>query len=178
MLDKITGMFTGVLTGYLLGMVTGFTVFDPNLDVWALLGFVGALIGIPAGLTLRVRRHRALILAAVIGFYVGQLLNLGLINDPGENGLDLLQNGLAGFALVAGGTLLGGWLGWRYRSAALGYILFAAVWGGFVGGLIFGVVLTLAPAQTMWGWMPSVAVSGAICAWLAWRAGARSQADT
>jgi len=36
----------GCLCGYILGWMLGWSLFDPNLDVWALASLIGALAGL------------------------------------------------------------------------------------------------------------------------------------
>jgi len=169
MLDKITGIFTGMLAGYLIGMTVGFTAFDPAWDLWALLGLVLALAGIGIGLLPAIRRSRSMILAAIMGFYLGLLLNFLVFGDVQENGLDLFQNGIGGFLCVAAGTSAGAWLGWRFRSAALGYALFAATFGGFLGGLGLGTALGFGEGTSMLVWAVPVILSGAVLGALTWQ---------
>ncbi len=138
MVDKVTGIFTGMLAGYLIGMVSGFTLFDPDLDVWALLGFVLALVGAVVGIIPPFRRRQSMILGAILGFYLGWLLNFLLFGSVEENGLDLLQNGFGGFLCTTLGIIIGTIAGWRYRSQELGHTLFAITFGGFLGGLALG----------------------------------------
>lgn len=174
-IDKITGIFTGMLAGYLIGMVIGFTLFDPNLDVWALLSFGCALLGIGVGLLAIVRRNRSGILAAIIGFYLAWLLQFLIFADAQENGLDLLQNGIGGFLIVISGTILGAWLGWRYRSEILGYTLFAVVLGGFFGGLILGMLAGLGDGSSMLVWSIFVILSSFVAGFVVWKMQTRSR---
>lgn len=169
MVDKITGIFTGMLAGYLIGMIVGFTVFDPDWDVWALLSFVLALAGIGIGLLPVVRRNRSMILGAIIGFYLGLLFNFLVFGDVQENGLDLFQNGIGGFLCVAFGVTAGVWLGWRHRSEALGYSLFAATFGGFLCGLGLGTALGLGKGTSMLTWAVPVIFSSGILGGITWQ---------
>jgi hypothetical protein len=164
MADKIVGIFTGMIAGYLIGMVIGFTVFDPNLDVWALLGFVLALVGGALGITPFFRRRANIVLCALIGFYFGTLAGILLFGSPEDDLFELLQKG--GLPLIAAivGTLTGAFIGTRLRSENLKLALFMALFGGFLGGYLFGVVLRLAPIQSFIGWSPSIIICGVVCA--------------
>ncbi len=168
-------MFTGMLTGYLTGMVVGFTVFDPEWDVWALLGLVLALVGLVAGLLPVVRRNRSVILGAIIGFYLGWLLNFLVFGDVDENGMDLFQNGIGGFLCTVFGLMLGAWLGSRYRSQAAGYALFAAAFGGFTGGLGTGTALGMGEGTSMLEWAIPVILTGSVIGLSAWWLQTRSR---
>ena len=169
LIDKATGIFTGMLAGYLIGMTVGFTAFDPDWDVWALLSFVLALAGIGVGLLPVIRRHRSVILGTIVGFYLGLLFNFLVFGDVQENGLDLFQNGIGGFLCVAFSVTTGAWLGWRYRSEALGYTLFAATFGGFLGGLGLGTVLGLGEGTSMLTWAVPVIFCSALLGGITWR---------
>ena len=166
MIDKTVGMFTGLLAGYFLGMIIGFTVFDPNWDVWALLGAVLAVAGLGVGLLPRFRRNKTVILGALLGFYLGTLLRVPLFGVEDE--FDLLENGIGSLICSLGGTLLGAWLGARYHSPALAYSLFAALWGGFVGGLLLGMAIDLGLEQSFTGMAPLVLACAVVLGGLAW----------
>lgn len=168
MIDKVSGMFTGMLTGYLIGMVVGFTVFDPEWDVWALLGLVLALVGLVAGLLPVVRRNRSVILGAIIGFYLGWLLNFLVFGDVNENGMDLFQNGIGGFLCTTLGLIAGAWLGSHYRSQAAGYALFAATFGGFFGGLVIGTAFSMGEGTSMLEWAIPVILTGSVIGLSTW----------
>jgi hypothetical protein len=167
MADKIVGIFTGMIAGYLIGMVIGFTVFDPNLDVWALLGFVLALVGGVIGITPFFRRRANIVLCALIGFYFGTLAGILLFGSIEDDLFELLQNGGSPLVAAIVGTLIGVFVGTRLRSESLKFALFMAMFGGFLGGYLFGVVLRLAPLQSYVGWSPSILICGAVCAFVA-----------
>ena len=161
MSSKIIGVFTGLMSGYLSGMVLGFVLFNPDQDVWALLGGVLALIGLGVGLTPWFQRQTATLLMALIGSYFGTLIGIVLFGDVARD--DLLEVLQRPTILVSmGGMLLGGWLGRRLRTERASGLLFTMILGGFLGGYLLGIVLHWAPYPSFAGWSPFVIVSGVL----------------
>ncbi len=156
---KIIGLLTGTIAGYLIGMVLGFTLFDPDLDVWALLGCVLALAGLGIGLTPFFQRYVVVILLALVGFYIGSLVGIVLVgNTASDDLLEILQSQSILFAV--GGTVIGGAIGAWLPVEKARWPLFALIIGGFLGGYILGVVFGLAPYPSLVGWSPFVMGSG------------------
>lgn len=71
--QKILGAFSG--------MMIGFTLFRPEQDMWALLGFVFSIIGAGIGMTPHARRNNAVVFGALVGFYIGTLLAILLFGN-------------------------------------------------------------------------------------------------
>lgn len=157
MSQKIASVFTYMIAGYVLGLLLGFTLFDPDTDMYALLGAIGGISGIFIGLIPFFRRQIGVALMSIVGFYLASLVAILLFGQPKTDDLlEVLQRGGASLRLVLAGTLVGSGMGWRlsperFQLAAAGFIA-----GGFVGGAVFGVMLGLAPYQSMVGWSPSV----------------------
>lgn len=143
LLERLTGMFAGLLGGYFIGMAIGFTVFDPDLDVWALLGALLACVGMVVGVLGLLQRQVIPIFTTIIGFYTGMILGILLFKDPTEDGMiELLREGGPGLVVCLALTIGGAWIGtrlpntstWRFRLAS-------GVTGGFFGGLLFAALL-------------------------------------
>jgi len=162
MLDRIMGLFTGLIAGYLLGLTIGYTVFDPNLDAWALLGIVLALVGLAVGLTAFFRRHMVIVLCAILGFYLGALIGILLAGDiTSDTLLGALENRTA-TALIVVGTVFGGAVGTWLHNPRIKHILFAVLIGGFFGGLLLSVLLGITKEGAMWETAPLVLLCGTI----------------
>jgi hypothetical protein len=164
--QKIAGVFTGLIAGYLLGMAIGFTLFNPDQDVWALLGVVLAVVGMGIGLTPFFRRNTAVMLTALIGFYFGTLLGTVFFGNIAQDDLlEVLQRPTLFFSI--GGTVLGGLIGRRLPAEKVSLPLLTFLLGGFLGGYVLGVVCHLAPYPSFVGWSPFVVGSGLVVGGLA-----------
>jgi hypothetical protein len=158
---KLTGMITGLLTGYLVGTIAGFTLFNPDQDIWALLGFVLALLGMGIGLTPFFQRHIVVIQMALIGFYLGTLTGIVFFGNIAQD--DLLETFHQQTVFVSiGGTILGGIIGRQLPVEKVYLPLFVFILAGFLGGYFLGVVFNLAPYPSLVGWSPFVIGSGLI----------------
>ncbi len=128
---RLFGIFTAALVGYIWGWIAGWTFFDPNLDLWALLAAVGAVVGLVAGLAGLFQRWEMIILCATLGLYLGFVARAWLFGDvPGGWG-----GGLALFC-----ALLGGVSGRRLAPGSR-RILLTALYTGFFGGFLIDIVL-------------------------------------
>ena len=168
MLRKLFGIFSGALLGYAAGWILGWSAFDPNLDLWALLAGVGVLAGLLVGLTPLFWCRAGLWFGGAAGLYLGWLLRTLLFGDvPGGPGL----------LCVLGGALLGGLAGSRpafQEGRRPLRILMAAVYIGFFGGFLVDVVLLdlvlkLVQSHTVLSQAPAVllcaAAGGGLAAW-------------
>lgn len=177
MINKIVGLFAGGLAGYFLGMIAGFTLFDENLDVWALLSALFAIIGLGVGLMARFRRNLTLVLGALLGFYVGTLLRVPLFGVDDE--FDLLENGIGSLICSLGGIAIGVWLGARDRRPIIAYTLFAALWSGFLGGAVLIALFASDQAEDFAAIAPLVLAAGVVIGGITWALlRQRQQVDT
>jgi len=137
---RLFAVFSGALTGYVFGWIWGWSLFDPNSDVWALAAFAGAVIGLVIGLLPNFWRFAGVLIAAVLGLYLGWVARTLLFGDvPGGWGMALLMAGMA-----AGGAV-GARPGFRQRGAGLGAligVLYAGLFGGFLIAIVFLEILT------------------------------------
>lgn len=124
---------SGLIAGYLMGLTIGFTVFDPDWDVWALLGALLAVCGTVAGLLPAARRYATVTLGAITGYYAGMLIDLTLFLPSNDAGLLAALQHSSGMILILGGAVLGAVIGWRLRNiASAKAVLAGLVLGGFL----------------------------------------------
>ncbi|MCZ7543089.1 MAG: hypothetical protein M5R40_05900 [Anaerolineae bacterium] len=125
--DIVVGMFSWMLGGYFAGLTIGFMVFDPDLDVWALLGAVLAIAGLLLGILPAFRRRAALVLTSVAGYFAGMFVGLLLFSDVIHGGMiEALQNP-ASAVLTLAGAVIGLIAGIRFELARFRVPLFAFV---------------------------------------------------
>jgi hypothetical protein len=153
-----------MLLGYLTGLIVGFTAFDPDTDIYALLGAVLALIGVLIGLVPFFRGRLNTAFGILIGFYLGMVIVILIWGDPQTD--DLLEFVRLGdyrilIALVIAG--IGGFFASRFMPGTAHLPALAFLLGGFLGGALF-IALGVAPASSMVGVFPFVIGSGLICA--------------
>jgi hypothetical protein len=171
---RFTGGLCGALIGYMWGWIWGWSLFDPNLDLWALLAAVGAVAGLVAGLLGWFWRRSAALLCATLGLYLAWVLRTWIFGDnPGGWGIILMAV-----------TVIGGiWLAREYRLQAqptsiivLLNVLFIGFFGGFVIdvlllGLVYGTnhphtILTQAPwvigCGVLGGWVSARRLKGVV----------------
>ena len=167
--ELLLSIFSYMIFGYLLGLVIGFTGFDPDTDIYALLSIVFAIAGLVLGILPFFRRQVFTILGITIGFYLGMVIAILIWGEPSSD--DLLEGlGLGGvsilFTLIT--ALLGGFVGSRIHSAQANLPALALLLGGFLGGALF-IALELAPASSMVGTSPFVVGSGVVLAAIIWQ---------
>jgi hypothetical protein len=163
--EKLLGMITWMLAGYLAGLTIGFSVFDPNTDIYALLGAVLAILGLVLGLTPLFRRYTQLALGGITGFYMGAIVGIILFGNPTSDDLSEVagDGGKLLAALVGMGIGIAGIyrFGGRMNNAMLAAFLF----GGFFGGLALAAV-GIAPRLSMVYTAPYFIFCGVLCAGL------------
>jgi hypothetical protein len=133
---KLFGGFAAALIGYMWGWIWGWSLFDPNLDLWAVLAGVLALAGLALGLLGLFWRWSATALSAMLGLYLGWVLRTWLFGDkPGGWGILVM-------ILVIGIAV---WLALKYRlqerptaTITLLSVLFIGFFGGFLIYVLFG----------------------------------------
>lgn len=156
-------MLSYVLAGYLLGLTIGFTLFDPNLDVYALLGAVLAIFGAFLGVIPFFRRSARYVFGAVVGFYLGALVSILLFGNPlADDLLEVLQRGGAGLLLMWVISIAGSVSMRRSHAEKIALPAVGLLMGGFLGGYLFGIVLGLAPNNSLVALAPFVIGSGAV----------------
>lgn len=150
----VLGMLSGGLTGYVVGWILGWSLFDPNMDVWALAAALGAIVGVGLGLRRRFWDEAGIYLWGTAGIYLGWLLRTLLFGDvPGGLGFGLVLVGLAC------GCILGARPRWRRPSP----LFFSSVlYGSFFGGFLLGVGLGLHLDAEIVGFAPPVVGSGVL----------------
>jgi len=126
------GIVSAALAGYISGWILGWSAFDPETDLWALLAALGALAGMVYALLCGQTfwRRAAPLLGAAAALYPGWVLRTLLFGDvPGGAGLLLvLVCGAAGGACAA-------------RTGAAQRVRLAQVLAGALGGAVFGGLL-------------------------------------
>jgi hypothetical protein len=132
---KLFGGFTAALIGYMWGWIWGWSLFDPNLDLWALLAAIGTVVGLVAGLLGLFWRKSAMLLCATLGLYLGWVLRTWIFGDkPGGRGI----------MLMALAVLCGVWMAWAYRlqqQQSSVAILLSVLFIGFFGGFTIDVLM-------------------------------------
>jgi hypothetical protein len=132
---RLFGGLSTALIGYMWGWIWGWSLFDPNLDLWALIAALGALLGLVAGLLGLFWRRSADLLCATLGLYLGWVLRTWIFGDkPGGWGLLLMA------MMVLGGV----WLARAYKlqqKQSTIIILLSVLFIGFFGGFIIDVLL-------------------------------------
>jgi len=156
-----------MLLGYLTGLIIGFTMFDPDTDVYALLGAILALLGVIIGVIPFFSQRVNIVFGVLVGFYLGMIIAILLWGKPETD--DLLEFIKAGWnsiftALVI--SIMGGYIASRLDFSHFYLPAFALLVGGFLGGAFF-VTFGLAPT-TMVGVSPFVIGSGLVSALTLW----------
>jgi MFS family permease len=170
-IQRLLPMFTWLVVGYLIGMTIGFTFFDPNLDLWALLGTGFAIFGLVVGLMPFAKRHVNAALLGIFGFYVGAIACIVLFGNSSWDFFNTLTIGGVGAMLPIGGAILGAVAGMRIAKTMM-LPLFGLVFGGFIGGLLlysFAMWLGVKVPRTMLGYAPFTIGAGVTLCVLAWR---------
>jgi hypothetical protein len=132
---KLLGGFCAALIGYMWGWIWGWTLFDPNLDLWALLAAIGALAGLAAGLVGLFWRRSAELLCGMMGLYLGWVLRTWIFGD---------RPGGWGIVLMALTVLCGVWIAREYQlqqQQASIIVLLNVLFIGFFGGFVIDVLL-------------------------------------
>jgi hypothetical protein len=155
-------MLTWAIAGYLTGMIIGFTLFDPNNDIYAILGAILALAGLIMGLSPSFYRQTHIVSGGLMGFYIGALIGIVLAGNAGvDNLLEVTRNkGELLFALIGAG--IGGGLAAKFASKRRILPLAAALFGGFGGGLVLSGLLGMSRNAPMLHLSPLVLVSGVV----------------
>jgi len=132
---KLFGGLCASLIGYIWGWIWGWSLFDPNLDFWALLAAIGALVGLVAGLLGQFWRRSADLLCATLGLYLGWVLRTWIFGDqPGGWGILLMAVTSFGGVWLARETRL------QQRQSSV-IILLSVLFIGFFGGFVIDVLL-------------------------------------
>lgn len=132
---KLFGGFAAALIGYMWGWIWGWSLFDPNLDLWALLAAFGALVGLAVGLLGLFWRRSAVTLCATLGLYLGWVLRTWIFGD---------KPGGWGIVLMALTVLVGVWIALEYRlqqQQSSVIVLLNVLFIGFFGGFFIDVLL-------------------------------------
>lgn len=164
-------IFAYAIAGYLLGLIIGFTVFDPNADVYALLGVVLAVVGLSLGLIPAFRRAAGGVFGAVVGFYIGAVISTLLSGNPQTDDLlEVLQRGVVlPIAIAAIGVVIGARVIKPHLSLpALGFLL-----GGFLEGFVF-LAIGVASSTSIVMLSPFVIGSGVVIGLALWMLQRRS----
>lgn len=159
---RLIGGSIGLVAGYLPGMILGFILFDPNMDIWALLGGVLGLLGLLLGLFSVFNRLLVEVTLLIVGFYIGSIIGILLFGKPTTD--DLLEITRTPAILISlVGSIAGFILGIKFkRFVDIGRLIFSIIIG-FVSGYLLGVVFRLAPYQSMVGWAPIIIASCVLC---------------
>lgn len=164
-------IFAYAIAGYLLGLIIGFTVFDPNADVYALLGVVLAVVGLLLGLIPAFRRAAGGVFGAVVGFYIGAVISTLLFGNPQTDDLlEVLQRGVVlPIVIAAIGVVIGARVIKPHLSlSALGFLL-----GGFLEGFVF-LAIGVASSTSIVMLSPFVIGSGVVIGVALWMLQRRS----
>ena len=164
-------IFAYAIAGYLLGLIIGFTMFDPNADVYALLGVVLAVVGLLLGLIPAFRRAAGGVFGAVVGFYIGAVISTLLFGNPQTDDLlEVLQRGVVlPIAIAAIGVVIGARVIKPHLSLpALGFLL-----GGFLEGFVF-LAIGVASSTSIVMLSPFVIGSGVVIGVALWMLQRRS----
>jgi hypothetical protein len=165
--DRILGGFIGFFCGYLLVVMLGCIVFDPNTDIWALLGFVLGIFGLCFGATSGFHKFIPVCISSIMGFYGGSIPGILLFGNPATDDLlEITRTFAVGSAVF--GTILGGIAGYLLREKIDIPLSILSVLTGYLGGIFFGIVLRLAEYPSMVGWSPFVLGSGLSCGLILW----------
>jgi hypothetical protein len=161
--EKLLGMITWMLAGYLIGLTVGFSIFDPNTDIYALLGAVLAILGLLLGLTPLFRRYTRLALGGITGFYLGAMLGIILLGHPVAD--DLLEVAGSGSKLLVAlaGMVIGIVAIYRFGRQINSLLIAAFLFGGFFGALLLNMV-GIAPRLSMVYTAPYFIGCGVLCA--------------
>lgn len=161
--EKLLGGITWMLAGYLAGMTVGFAAFDPDTDIYALLGAVLAILGLLFGLTPIARRYTHLALGGISGFYLGAILSIILLGNAATDDLLEVARGGGKLLIALVGMLIGIGLSYRFFARANSLILATFLFGGFFGGLALTAV-GIAPRLSMVYLAPYFVGCGVLCA--------------
>lgn len=157
----LLSMITWMLCGYLIGMTVGFTAFDPDTDVYALLGAALAILGLVLGLTPLFRKYVHIALGGIIGFYLGSILSIVVMGNPATDDLlEVVRSSKLIISLI--GTLIGIGVAYRFAGTTNEAVLAAFLFGGFFGGLLL-TVLGIAPRMAMVQIAPYFIGCGLVC---------------
>lgn len=173
MIDRLSrltlSIFSYMIAGYMAGLIIGFTLFDPNTDVYALLGVVLPIVGLVLGLIPAFQRRVYLVFGIVIGFYLGMLLSILIWGDPiTDDLLDVVQRGGISLILALGFAVVGGVVGSRIESRGDDLVACTFLLGGFLGGAVATMLGLVAHRSSMIAAAPYVIGSGAVLALIVW----------
>lgn len=182
MIDRLSrltlSIFAYMIAGYMAGLIIGFTVFDPNSDVYALLGVVLPIVGLVLGLIPVFQRRVYIVFGLLIGLYLGMLLSILIWGDPiTDDLLVVVQRGGIGLILALVFAVVGGFVGSRIESRGDDLVACTFLLGGFLGGAVATVSGMVAHRSSMVAAAPFVIGSGVILALIVWRL-RRGKADT
>jgi hypothetical protein len=164
---KLLGGFVAALIGYIWGWSWGWSLFDPSLDVWALLAGIGALVGLVSGLLGLFWRRSAELLCATIGLYLGWVLRTWIFGD---------KLGGWGVLLMAVTALVGLWVARLYHLQqkpesiiVLLNVLIIGFFGGFIVDMLIGLVYDMQRPHTILAQALLVIGCGLLGGWLSAR---------
>ncbi|HEX9795991.1 MAG TPA: hypothetical protein VGA52_03280 [Anaerolineales bacterium] len=162
MRTRLLAGFTGAVIGYIHGWIWGWSLFDPDSDLWALAAAVLAVFGLAHGLTRHFRLVARPLIAATISLYLAWVAGTWLWGD---------HPSVVRSLTLVGGTLVGGALGRRRSNAdGLPIPLLSALHGGLFGGaliqvFVMGRMFGLVEINTVTNYAPAV-MAGGILGWL------------
>jgi hypothetical protein len=147
---RILGVLTGALLGYGVGWIWGWSLFDPNSDIWALTALLGAIVGLIVGFTRWFWEHAGKLTSGALGLYVGWIFRTWLLGDePGGFGLAIMIVGMvvgAGIWARLGARNLGGILGILYLGFFGGFLIDVVILDLIAGWVQQHGILSQAPA--------------------------------
>ena len=162
---RLFGGLSAALIGYMWGWIWGWSLFDPNLDLWALLAAICALAGLVVGLLGSFWPRSAGFLCATLSLYLGWVLRTWIFGDtPGGWGILLMV-----LTIIAGL-----WLAREFKlqgQPSSVIILLNVLYIGFFGGfiidvLLLGLVYGAARPHTILTQAPWVIACGVLGGWV------------
>jgi len=132
---KLLGGFCAALIGFLWGWLLGWSLFNPNLDLWALFAAICALVGLVIGLIGLFWKRSTEYLCATFGLYLGFIIRTLLFGDT--------SRGL-GLVVIAIAVIAGIWIARRYQlqeKPGVTIVLLNVLLIGFFGGYLMDILL-------------------------------------